>query len=340
MFDIRVLFRAIRLASWCYLFLVVLLWLTMLIGGDCWWPATVILFAPRWVVALPLVVLLPLAGWHSRYNLIPLLAGALIVFGPFMGFNLPFGKTEAVDGKTLRVLTCNIANGKCNLEALSTLIAESQTDIVALQECPRDMAAALKLPSGWKHIQESDLAVLSQFPLRRVSLVSVTDPTHSWPRGCGLQVIVEAPDQSLVFSSVHLTSPRYGLQHLLDRHTLVNLSRKELLIEETRRRWQSSRSVQQAVASQKLPVIVAGDFNMPTTSSIYRELWKGYSNAFSIAGLGYGWTERADVRGIPVRVRIDHILAGNDLAVRVCAVGPDLGSDHLPLIADIEVVKR
>jgi endonuclease/exonuclease/phosphatase (EEP) superfamily protein YafD len=93
--------------------------------------------------------------------------------------------------------------------------------------------------------------------------------------------------------------------------------------------------MQQAVSLSSLPVIVAGDFNMPADSTIYREVWGRYLNAFSEKGTGYGRTVFESMRGIKVGVRIDHILAGNGLGIRVCETGPDVGSDHLPLIADI-----
>ena len=44
---------------------------------------------------------------------------------------------------------------------------------------------------------------------------------------------------------------------------------------------------------------------------------------------------REEVHGISVRVRIDHVLTGAGLVPRVCEVGPDVGSDHLPVIADV-----
>jgi endonuclease/exonuclease/phosphatase family metal-dependent hydrolase len=166
------------------------------------------------------------------------------------------------------------------------------------------------------------------------------DPTHSYPRGTALQVVAKLDDSQLAFYSVHLTSPRYGLQNVLDRRTLINFSRTGLLVEETGRRWKTAQAVQGVVASQNLPAIIAGDFNMPTESALYRKVWGGYANAFTRTGLGYGWTERADVKGVPVRVRIDHVLSTAGLEPRLCKVGPDIGSDHLPLLADIAITQN
>ena len=42
--------------------------------------------------------------------------------------------------------------------------------------------------------------------------------------------------------------------------------------------------------------ILAGDFNLPVDSAIYREYWSGYRDAFSDAGWGFGYTEWPRVR--------------------------------------------
>ena len=134
---------------------------------------------------------------------------------------------------------------------------------------------------------------------------------------------------------MHLPSPRYGLQNILDRSTLISLKRKKLLIDETEYRRQKSREIAAIVAALPSPKVIVGDFNMPVESTIYRKFWSGYRNTFSERGTGYGWTERASVRGIPVRFRIDHILMDKGLKPMICKTGPDVGSDHLPVIADI-----
>jgi endonuclease/exonuclease/phosphatase (EEP) superfamily protein YafD len=70
---------------------------------------------------------------------------------------------------------------------------------------------------------------------------------------------------------------------------------------------------------------------------LFRTVWGGYRNAFSETGFGYGWTQRVSVRGLPIGIRIDHVLTRNGLKPLLCEVGPDMGSDHLPLIADVAV---
>ena len=326
--------RLLGYAAWGYALVVIAACAVMYLLGDRWWPATMLLFSPRWLIAIPLVMLVPLALWLNRRLLLPLLLSALVILGPFMGLQFSFGRAKTPHENIVRVITCNINNGTFDVKALRALILETGADVLALQECPRDIAPMLDLP-GWQHVQESDLAVLSRFPVQKGGLMSSIDPLHGWPRGVAMQVLVKTPFSDLVLCSVHLTSPRYGLQHVLDRQRLVNPAKSAMLTDETVRRWQTALQVQKMVASLNLPVIIAGDLNMPTASAIYRAAWSNYANAFSRVGNGYGWTVRGDVRGIPVRVRIDHVLTGKGLVPRVCEVGPDVGSDHLPVIADV-----
>ena len=57
--------------------------------------------------------------------------------------------------------------------------------------------------------------------------------------------------------------------------------------------------------NQLTPVIVAGDFNLPVESTIFRRHWGEFTDAFEAAGSGFGWTRQ---EGALLRIRIDHIL--------------------------------
>ena len=326
--------KAALLASWGYLILVLAAWLMIFFYGERWWPATMVLFGPRWIAALPLAVLLPLAAWRNRRLFFPLVFGAIVVFGPFMELCLPFRKVQCPGGPLLRVLSCNLNSGDFNALALASLIQDKRADIVALQECPRDIRLSL-LPPGWQIVQEGELAVFSRYPLRPGNSLQALHPPHHWPRTSLLYCVVQTPGGDVTFCTVHLPSPRYGLQNILDRTTFVSTSRRGLLNAETAHRWRTSQEMQRAVNALPPPVIVAGDFNMPADSAIYRKYWGDYINAFTTTGSGYGWTEWATVRAIKVGVRIDHVLTGEGLTPSFCETGTDVGSDHLPLIAHI-----
>lgn len=318
---------------YAYSAIVFLTLIFMYIGGDLWWPATMFLFGPRWVMLLPLLILLPLTLWLNRRLFLLLFVPLLIIIGPIMGYNISFSKAPPSASRPLRVLSCNLQNGNFNQAGFDELIVNRRPEIVALQECPADQK--IKTLEGWHHISEGDLHIFSRFPLIKGDFRKASVPGHVWPRTCFLFGTVKSPDGELTFATVHLPSPRYGLQSILDRKTLLSLNRKKLLIDETAFRRTMSKEIAAIVSSLPSPKIIAGDFNMPVESNIYRENWGEYPNAFTVRSSGYGWTERVSVKRIPVAVRIDHILVDKGVVPLLCETGPDVGSDHLPLIADI-----
>jgi len=82
------------------------------------------------------------------------------------------------------------------------------------------------------------------------------------------------------------------------------------------------------------PTILAGDFNMTPESSIFRKYLLRYVDAFSEAGTGFGGTRPTKWHS----VRIDHVLADRHWNVKCCCVCRDVGSDHLPVVAELQRV--
>jgi endonuclease/exonuclease/phosphatase (EEP) superfamily protein YafD len=132
-----------------------------------------------------------------------------------------------------------------------------------------------------------------------------------------------------------LPSPHYGLAEALDRHTLISTRGRQRIEEETENRRGQAESGVEMTAGIREPIILAGDFNMTADSPIYRQTWARFDNAFSRSGFGFGHTERPFKLNSQFGIRIDHVLFGPDWRACRCWVGPDVGSDHLPLIADL-----
>jgi vancomycin resistance protein VanJ len=79
------------------------------------------------------------------------------------------------------------------------------------------------------------------------------------------------------------------------------------------------------------PLLVAGDFNMPSDNSSMASLRSFLRFGFEEVGWGYGYTKPSSAPWF----RIDHILASPHWTFSRCWVGPDLGSDHLPILAEL-----
>lgn len=325
----------IRYAVWATVAVLGSAVLVVNLYSDRWWFATVLLFSPRWLLLLPVIVFVPLAAWSDRRLLIPLMAAFLVLVGPFMGLEWTFVRPPGGQAAVVRAVTCNVHEGRFDATRFATLLTDTAADLVALQECPQELE--LPLPRGWHGCRQRGLAVFSRFPVRCVGTVQVRQPNEQWPGTHLLHAEVTTPWGPLAFCSLHLPSPRFGLQAVLDRHTLLRPSRKGLLEQQTRARWLAATEVKKYLDGLDIPLLVVGDFNTPQESRLYGAVWGGYANAFATTGRGYGWTQRVQVKGLPFGARIDHVLAGAGLTPLMCELGPDLGSDHLPLIADIAV---
>lgn len=321
--------------AWAYIAFVALCAFIINSCGDRWWFATILLFSPRWLLALPLPVFLPLAIYNKRL-ILPFVVTLLIVVGPIMGFTFHTSNAHS-GGQLFRVITCNLQNGKYNTVAFNYLIENSRPDVVALQECPS--TEKIKFFEGWSHLHEGDMHIYSRFPLVKSGFRQAFVPLHLWPRTCFLYGTVKTRSGDITFCTVHLPSPRYGLQNVLDSRTVISLERKKMLIDETEYRRQKSQEISAVVALLPSPKIIAGDFNTPVESMIYQNYWRGFQNAYSMSGTGFGWTERLFVQGVPVGVRIDHVLVSDAMKPIACQTGPDVGSDHLPVIADIALLQ-
>lgn len=314
-----------------YLLLVLAVWLLLRFAGEQWWPATMMLFGPRWIYGLPLLLLVPGAAVLRPRLLWPLAVALIVVIGPIMGFRIPWGRAFAREGPTVRVLTCNV-DGKATPKAIRDLIDATHPDIVALQECN---AMVIPWPDGWHAQQQGELLVASRFPVQLVQEMEDFQTGHVWPRAVFMRCKVTMPDREVDFCCVHLSSPRYGIANLLDRSTLVAPSRSGVMSKVTNERRQQSEKIAALLRNDAASVILVGDFNTPADSVFYRQYWADYRNAFSVAGFGFGATMRPCVRGCRFGIRIDHILTGTDWRPRACWVGRDVGSEHLPLIADL-----
>jgi endonuclease/exonuclease/phosphatase family metal-dependent hydrolase len=329
--------RLFAASAWLYFLFVVLVWILLRTAGDRWWFATVLLYGPRWPYGLPLVVLFPFAAWRYRRSLWPLTVAAAIFLFPIMGFRVPLARSSAADKPKLRVLTCNMQGGQVARNALATLLRAEQADIVALQESDVDLGDFW--PDGWQVLKEGGLVVASRFPLRDVSHSLRVHPQSNWPPVNALRCVVMAPFADVGFCCVHLLTPRGGLERVLDKGTIVAPRRSRALRELIEyRRWESE-ELKAWIDAGGLPTIIAGDFNMPVDSVLYRDIWSSFTNAFDAAGVGIGYTKRTSARGWQFGARIDQILFNKQsFGCRNCWVAPDVGSDHLPLMADIIVI--
>lgn len=108
------------------------------------------------------------------------------------------------------------------------------------------------------------------------------------------------------------------------------------------------------------PIIVGGDFNSTMWSVSYKHLIRhsGLKNSrkgFGIIGTwpfekpnhknfrngdkkrGTDWIPSWMIHGHPIKLPIDHILVSRNIIVKNMSAGPNIGSDHLPITAELQI---
>jgi endonuclease/exonuclease/phosphatase (EEP) superfamily protein YafD len=83
------------------------------------------------------------------------------------------------------------------------------------------------------------------------------------------------------------------------------------------------------------PVIVAGDLNTTPWSPHFRDLLA--ATGLRDAAAGRGWLPTWPAWLGPAGIPIDHVLVRGEVAVAGLRRGPDIGSDHHPLVADLRI---
>ncbi len=323
---------ALIVAVWIYLLGIIALWQWMIREGDRQWLATLVLFGPRWICALPLPVLALCAAIRARRLLVPLAAALAIVLWGIMGLEVHWPRQPALR-PTLRVLTCNVEQRAVDTSLLAALIVDQDVDVVALQEVAQ--ATPFIWPEDWHVIERHEFILASRHPIEVHESMSRPGRPYQYT-GFHFTILLPAADVPIV--NLHLESPRRGLEAVLSRRQGLDFSRVGDLEASIRLRSRESEDTQHWASSLAGPKLIVGDFNMPVDSVIFRRDWSGYSDAFSQVGLGFGFTKSSEKDGWSYGARIDHVLTDHSWRVQRCVVAADVGSDHRPLMADLELI--
>lgn len=296
-----------------------LLWLAPLLSQQ-FMPAAALSLGPP-VFYIPVSVFFVFVAlwqggrWLGAHSVVLLLS--LI---PLLGWTSPirFGGSGEAD---LKVATLNVSGDNADLALVAKWLEDEQIDVLCLQEVNGTENIAqelLKRLDGWSGAIRREVAIISRYPLGREQSIAMGGRLNRDVLG----VEVGSPRPVWVVS-VHWPAPflTKGFDRLAEDQSL----REEYLA-----------ATRQIGEWRDWPTVIAGDFNTPPRHGLYREMNRDYANAFSAGGSGLGYTFSADRRII----RIDHIWLSSKLNAGRCTVGPSLGSDHLPVVAEISVAEK
>ncbi len=232
-----------------------------------------------------------------------------------LGWYWPANNTSTTEGVPCRVLLANVLTSNTNTQALLGLIAESDPDIVCLQEVNDAWAKALKpLHADYptRHVAPRN----DNFGIALYSRVSPRQPERMFQKTLrvpALTVPIEIDGIRAQLLTLHALPPL--------RSELAVLRSRQL---DAARAWYEAQSES---------ALIVGDLNMTMYSPVYRRWLSGMDIKNARAGHGPlgSWPV-----WIPfLRLPLDQCFVSTKIDVVNCQLGPAIGSDHLPLIIDI-----
>ena len=281
--------------------------------GEFFWAADLFAhFRVQYLLGLTLLSLLLL--WTGRRK-------TAAVFLCFAAVNLAFllplyldRQSKSVqDGSGFRLMLLNVNREDGDPQRVSRVVREAAPDILVLEEISRqwrtDLAGlSASFPYTVLRPREDNFGIglFSTFPLVEHSIIS---PGEAGLPGILAVVRIEQRDVRLL--ATHPMPPLGPELSRLRNDQLEQLPR---------------------YVDSSLPVILLGDLNTSPWSPHFRRLLErtGLRNSMQGFGVQATWPSSNPFLRIP----LDHVLHSDHLVLRNRKVGPDAGSDHLPVIVD------
>lgn len=325
--------------GWINLAAVALVLVLICYVSERWWASALLTYLPRSLWGGPSIVLLPAALWLAPRTAWLHLLSLVLVAGPIMGLSIPTESPPIVAaGRTpLRIVSGNIQEGAGDIHRLIDEVTRFRPDIVALQETARGTGPLHEAFADWRRVHLGEFFVASRFPLR---VVDHCRPA-AFDRWTAVLVEIETPDGPVRLCNTHLSTPRHGATGLTPWSLLTGDGVEEFAFHLRLRSDEAAETRAFLDRYHEHPRLAAGDFNTPTTSSLFAPHWGDWQSAFETAGWGYGYTAPCNTdrwwpRNRPW-VRIDHILADERWAIHECRIGRRDGSDHRLVFAEVSL---
>lgn len=319
--------------------------LLRLIFADRYWPLafinnfTLFYFLPL-ILTVPLLALL-----RARRMLIINVPLLIVGLTYFITLNNPPARAQAQEtgDRTLTVASMNTLWINARLGDTAAWLLSTNADVLCLQEMSEANDAALSAALGKVYpyqISDNGNAIYSRYPLK--PFIQQGDGTGVFGILGAEITFPEVSANPIAVYSVHFPLPT-GSRRLPDFLERPSLVRTALKYDETGRD-REIRDFLTLIRDQKLPYIVAGDFNMSDQTALYSEVVARMGDSFREAGYGPGFSwpvaSMVDLPAFfPALARIDYVWHSGQFRAVQAYQGPSLGSDHLPLVA-VVALKR
>jgi endonuclease/exonuclease/phosphatase (EEP) superfamily protein YafD len=329
----------VRTLAWLNLAAVVAVVVLICGVSERWWLSALLTYLPRQPYAVPALLLLPATLIVCPKLAWTQLVALVLVLGPLMGPTVPSDAVSApVAGRRkLRIVSGNLQEGRGSVRKLMAEIEPFQPDVVVFQEAADGCEALLQMFDGWQVVHLDSYFIGSRYPLRVVDHCRA----KAFDRWTAVAVEVDTPDGQAIVTNVHMMTPRHGASGINVTSPLTGAGVADF---EWHQELRADEAAETRAFLQRLPdrpLLVLGDFNAPSTSSLYRAHWGDLRNVFDVAGAGYGYTSpcNAGRKWLPNTpwMRIDHVLADDHWAFHSCRIGTTDGSDHRLVFTEVSL---
>jgi endonuclease/exonuclease/phosphatase family metal-dependent hydrolase len=295
---------------------------------------TIALYLPRWPLGLPLPVLVLALAWRRRRWLLglELLTGLCWLF-PLLGLRFGVARAPTPGRHLLRVLSFNV-EADVRVPPLLSALRTAKADLIVLQEGGDENAAF------WKtELRDYEWAVRDQFVLG--SRFPIVEVSPAFQEGAAyVRFRLELPEGPMHLYALHPPSPRLSMSEALDHGVPLRPSRLERVAADiaanTSDRARQLRVITDDARSSSLPVLIAGDTNLPDLSPVLAGSFRGFQDGFAEVGRGFGYTFPVGGHWLGPWMRIDRVFVSHAFRVLDVITLPPAGSDHLPVLAVLE----
>ena len=310
---------------WASALLVALLTALAAAAGRFWIGDLISFFQPQ--LALVVLLLLAAAIWLRRFGASVALSALLVVNAlPLVFVSVP--TAAPADAPNLRIVSANVLFDHAEPTRFSDVISALAPDIIVTQEAKFKWPDVLRALPDFPYLVGPEISkwngnlVLSRYPLRARLVPDMPPSGYSLGGGYAVRVEADLPDrvQPLVIYAVHAPTPR----------TLVGW--------QARNRYLDVLAERIAAEPKGTEIVLAGDWNTPVWSPAYgRTLWLSGLQATERSAWPPPTRIFASLAGVNFGTPIDHVAVSRGIAIADLFVGPDFGSDHLPVVADLRL---
>lgn len=253
-----------------------------------------------------------------------LAAGCVLFAGlnafPVMSLLWPTAQPKSSPGVGLRLVAVNVHTANQQTDAALSFLQDANADVILLMEVDHQWMQALKpLEATYPHsvvsVREDNFGIvlLSRLPTTNQNVIELGD--------------AEVPS---IEANILVGDQQF---HLLGTHPLPPGSS-----EYARLRNEQYRLIADHVQRQAQPTVVVGDLNATPWSPFFADLLResDLRNTSQGRGLFGSWPAWLPSGRIP----LDHCLVSPTIQVADKWLGPQIGSDHLPVVVELRLPRR